>query len=89
MSKAIPTETRRVRHEDDLYAWTQEQASFLRGRQSDGLDWANLAEEIGALGGSPAACPYASDAWRKEEYLPDAPSELSGPPSIQCALWPS
>jgi hypothetical protein len=52
MAKASVTETRRVRYEDDLYAWTQEQAPFLRGRQSDGLDWANLAEEIAALGGS-------------------------------------
>jgi hypothetical protein len=52
MAKASVTETRRVRYEDDLYAWTQEQASFLRGRQSDGLDWANLADAIAAVGGS-------------------------------------
>jgi hypothetical protein len=52
MAKASVTETRRVRYEDDLYAWTQEQASFLRVRQSDGLDWENLAEEIAAVGGS-------------------------------------
>jgi Domain of unknown function DUF29 len=52
MAKASVTETRRVRYEDDLYAWTQEQASFLRARQSDGLDWENLAEEIAAVGGS-------------------------------------
>jgi hypothetical protein len=52
MAKASVTETRRVRYEDDLYAWTQEQASFLRARQSDGLDWENLAEEIAAVGAS-------------------------------------
>jgi hypothetical protein len=52
MAKASVTETRRVRYEDDLYAWTQEQASFLRMRQSDGLDWENLAEEIAAVGRS-------------------------------------
>ena len=46
MAKASVTETRRVRYEEDLYAWTQDQASFLRARQSDGLDWDNLAEEI-------------------------------------------
>ena len=39
MAKASVTETRRVRYEEDLYAWTQEQASLLRARQSDGLDW--------------------------------------------------
>ena len=52
MAKASVTETRRVRYEEDLYAWTQEQASFLRARQSDGLDWENLAEEIAAVGRS-------------------------------------
>jgi hypothetical protein len=52
MAKASVTETRPVGYKDDLYAWTQEQASFLRGRQSDGLDWENLAEEIAAVGGS-------------------------------------
>ncbi len=52
MAKASVIETRRVRYEDDLYAWTQEQASFLRMRQSDSLDWENLAEEIEAVGGS-------------------------------------
>jgi hypothetical protein len=52
MAKASVTETRRARYEDDLYAWTQEQASLLRARQSDGLDWENLAEEIAAVGGS-------------------------------------
>jgi hypothetical protein len=62
MAKASVTETRRVRYEDDLYAWTQEQASFLRVRQSDGLDWENLAEEIAAVGGSGAASSKAASA---------------------------
>ena len=52
MAKATVTETRRVRYEQDLYAWTQEQASFLRMRQSDRIDWENLAEEIAAVGRS-------------------------------------
>ena len=52
MAKASVVETRRVRYEDDLYAWTQEQAALLRARQYDALDWENLAEEIAAVGGS-------------------------------------
>ena len=42
----------RVGYEEDLYAWTQEQATLLRGRQTEGLDWENLAEEIEMAGGS-------------------------------------
>jgi hypothetical protein len=41
----------RVGYEDDLFAWTQEQAALLRARTVDGLDWANLAEEIESMGG--------------------------------------
>jgi hypothetical protein len=52
MAKASVTETRGVRYEEDLYAWTQEQASLLRARQPDGLDWRNVADEIAAVGGS-------------------------------------
>jgi Domain of unknown function DUF29 len=52
MAKASVTETRRVRYEEDLYAWTQEQAALLRARQYDGLDWEHLAEEIASVGGS-------------------------------------
>ena len=51
MAKASVTETRRVRYEEDLYAWSYEQASLLRARQSDGLDWDNLAEEIESMVG--------------------------------------
>jgi hypothetical protein len=51
MAKASVTETGRVRYEEDLYAWTQEQASLLRAREHGALDWANLAEEIAAVGG--------------------------------------
>jgi hypothetical protein len=32
MAKASVTETRRVRYEDDLYAWSQEQIVLLAGR---------------------------------------------------------
>ena len=42
----------RVRYEDDLYAWTEEQAALLRARRTEGLDWENLAEEIRSMGGS-------------------------------------
>ena len=52
MAKASIIETRRVRYEEDLYAWTQEQAALLRPREYDALDWGNLAEEIAAVGGS-------------------------------------
>jgi len=41
----------RIAYEDDLYAWTQEQAALLRARRTGGLDWENLAEEILAMGG--------------------------------------
>jgi hypothetical protein len=40
----------RVRYEDDLFAWTQEQAALLRAHAVDGLDWENLAEEIESMG---------------------------------------
>ncbi len=36
----------RVRYEDDLYAWSEEQAALLRARRTAGLDWDHLAEEI-------------------------------------------
>lgn len=40
----------RVGYEDDLFAWTQEQAALLRAHALDGLDWENLAEEIESMG---------------------------------------
>ena len=40
----------RVGYEDDLFAWTQEQAALLRAHAQDGLDWENLAEEIESMG---------------------------------------
>jgi hypothetical protein len=52
MAKASVTEAKRVRSEEDLYAWSQEQAALLRARRHDALDWENLAEEIAAVGGS-------------------------------------
>ena len=42
----------RVRYEDDLFAWTQEQAALLRARAGDAIDWENLAEEIESMGRS-------------------------------------
>jgi hypothetical protein len=36
----------RVSYDEDLYAWTQEQAALLRARRTEGLDWDHLAEEI-------------------------------------------
>ena len=42
----------KVSYEDDLYAWTEEQAALLRARRTEGLDWENLAEEIRAMGAS-------------------------------------
>jgi hypothetical protein len=46
MAKASVTETRRIRFEEDLYAWGQEQAGLLRARRADCLHWDHLAEEI-------------------------------------------
>lgn len=40
----------RVRYEDDLFAWTQEQAALLRAHAADAIDWENLAEEIESMG---------------------------------------
>jgi hypothetical protein len=52
MAKASVSATRGVRYEEDLYAWTREQAALLRAQHFDALDWENLAEEIAAVGGS-------------------------------------
>ncbi|MGH6900720.1 MAG: DUF29 domain-containing protein [Geminicoccaceae bacterium] len=46
MARASITETRRVRYEEDLYAWSLEQVASLRARRGDCLDWDHLAEEI-------------------------------------------
>jgi Domain of unknown function DUF29 len=52
METAMATMTQaRVRYEDDLFAWTQEQAALLRGQAVDAIDWENLAEEIESMGG--------------------------------------
>ena len=40
----------RAGYEEDLFAWTQEQAALLRAHAPDGLDWENLAEEIESMG---------------------------------------
>src|SRR5918996_4232966 len=51
METAMATVTQaRVRYEDDLFAWTQEQAALLRAQTVDGIDWENLAEEIESMG---------------------------------------
>lgn len=39
-------------YEIDLVAWAFDQAEKLRGRRANGIDWANLAEELEALGKS-------------------------------------
>ena len=39
-----------IRYEDDLFAWTQEQAALLRAHAVDAIDWENLAEEIESHG---------------------------------------
>jgi hypothetical protein len=40
----------RVGYEEDLFAWTQEQAALLRAHAQEGLDWENLAEELESMG---------------------------------------
>jgi hypothetical protein len=46
MTKSSVIEALRVRYEEDLYAWSLQQAALLRARRADGLDWEHLAEEI-------------------------------------------
>jgi hypothetical protein len=41
----------RVGYEEDLYAWSLEQAALLRARRVEGLDWDHLAEELDSMGG--------------------------------------
>jgi hypothetical protein len=36
----------RVSYDQDLYAWSLEQAALLRAKRTEGLDWDHLAEEI-------------------------------------------
>jgi Domain of unknown function DUF29 len=42
----------RVHYEDDLHAWSLEQAALLRARRTEGLDWDHLAEELESMAGS-------------------------------------
>jgi Domain of unknown function DUF29 len=44
--------TIRVHYEDDLHAWSLEQAALLRARRTEGLDWGHLAEELESMAGS-------------------------------------
>ncbi|BAZ49096.1 hypothetical protein NIES4103_17070 [Nostoc sp. NIES-4103] len=37
-------------HDNDFYAWTQEQAHLLRTEQLHQIDWQNIAEEIEDMG---------------------------------------
>ena len=39
-----------VLYDEDFYAWTKQQASLLQAEVIEGLDLANLAEEIEAMG---------------------------------------
>ncbi len=41
----------RVGYEEDLYAWTREQAALLRAHRTEGLDWDHLAEELESMVG--------------------------------------
>ena len=42
----------RTRHEDDVYAWAEQQAALLRARRFAELDLEHLIEEIEEVGGS-------------------------------------
>lgn len=44
-------DTATVGYEDDLHAWSLEQASLLRARRADLIDWDHLAEEIEGMAG--------------------------------------
>jgi hypothetical protein len=39
-------------HDNDFYAWTQEQANLLKTGQLQQIDWQNIAEEIEDMGRS-------------------------------------
>src|SRR4051812_17935973 len=39
-------------YDSDFYAWSQDQAARLREERPNSIDWENVAEEIGSLGGS-------------------------------------
>ena len=51
-SNARGTSGRGKVYAEDCYAWTQQQAALLRDQKTQGLDFANLAEEIESLGHS-------------------------------------
>ena len=51
-SISAPKKQKIVAYETDFYAWTREQASFLKKGKMDGLDFQNLSEEIESLGKS-------------------------------------
>jgi len=40
----------RANYDSDFYAWSQQQAALLRARAFDGVDIANVAQEIESLG---------------------------------------
>jgi len=42
----------KIDFEQDFYAWTQQQAQFLKNRQLDRIDWTQIAEEIEDMGRS-------------------------------------
>ncbi len=41
-----------IDYETDFYAWASQQAELLRQKQTNNLDWDNLAEEIETIGRS-------------------------------------
>jgi Domain of unknown function DUF29 len=48
--KVRPEVTAGEGYEEDFFAWTQNQAGLLRARDTRGLDWDNVAEEIDSMG---------------------------------------
>lgn len=42
----------KIDFEQDFYAWTQQQAEFLKNQQLDHIDWIQIAEEIEDMGRS-------------------------------------
>src|SRR3954452_855418 len=45
----------RVRYEDDLYTWVNEQVALLRAGRLDEIDAENIAEELAGVGRSETA----------------------------------
>jgi len=66
----------------DFYAWTRQQAEALRRRASNEVDWANVAEEIDALGRS-----FEDQIESRLEILLHHLLKWKYQPEMRCGSW--